>query len=521
MAGKTKRMSQIKQLLQLHQQGHSKKEMSRILGMSKNTVKTYLMKLGMLKEGIEELLKLDDPVLATRFHPGNPAYSDGRFDDLQLLLEGYSKELRHTGVTMKLLWEEYREHHPAGYGKTQFCYHLSQHLRSGKPSMVLEHKPAEKLFVDFAGKKLSYIDRQTGELIECHVFVACLPYSDYSFVMALRSQGIEDFLYALRCCLEDFGGVPQVLVSDNLKSAIIRASSYEPEVNRALEDFANHYGMTILPARAYKPKDKALVENHVKLIYTRIYARLRKEIFFDLKSLNEAIFKKARDHNQTRMQQKPYSRQECFLANEKPLLGSLPEGDFELKYYRQYKVAKNNHINLGEDKHYYSVPYKHIGANATVIYTRSMVYIYVSGQQVAVHQRNRTPGRYSTDKEHLCSHHRHYLDRSPEYYIEKARGKGEIFSQLVIALFGQNRHPEQLYRTCDGYLSLERKTNPETFARACALALDYQNYSYHFLVNVIKNNMTDQQHEPTINQSLPQHANIRGSAYYKQTQLNF
>lgn len=520
MAGKTKRMSQIKQLLQLHQQGHSKKEMSRILGMSKNTVKTYLMKLGMLKEGIEELIQLDDPVLATRFHPGNPAYSDGRFDDLQLLLEDYSGELRHKGVTMKLLWEEYREHHPDGYGKTQFCYHLSQHLRSRKPSMVLEHKAAEKLFVDFAGKKLSYIDRQTGELIECQVFVACLPYSDHSFVMALRSQSIEDFLHALKCCLDELGGVPQVLVSDNLKSAIIRASRYEPEVNRALEDFANHYGMTILPTRTYKPKDKALVENQVKLIYTRIYARLRKEIFFDLKSLNEAIVRKTRDHNQTRMQQKPYSRQECFLANEKPLLGSLPEEDFELKYYRQYKVAKNNHIILGEDKHYYSVPYKHTGANATVIYTRSMVYIYVSGQQVAVHQRNRTPGQYSTEKEHLCSHHRHYLDRSPEYYIEKARAKGEIFSQLVKTLFGQNRHPEQLYRTCDGYLSLQRKTNPETFNQACSLALENQNYTYQFLVNIIKNNMTNPEQETTINQRLPDHANIRGKAYYKQIQLN-
>lgn len=521
MAGKTKRMSQIKQLLQLHQQGHSKKEISRILGMSKNTVKTYLMKLGMLKEGVEELIQLDDPVLATRFHPGNPAYSDRRFDDLQLLLEDYSRELRHKGVTMKLLWEEYREQHPSGYGKTQFCYHLSQHLRSGKPSMVLEHKPAEKLFVDYAGKRLSYIDRQTGELIDCQVFVACLPYSDYSFVMAVRSQSIEDFLHAIRCCLEDFGGVPQVLVSDNLKSAIVRASRYEPEVNRALEDFANHYGMTILPTRTYKPQDKALVENQVKLVYTRIYARLRKEIFFDLRSLNEAIGKKTRDHNQTRMQQKPYSRQECFLANEKPLLASLPQEDFELKYYRQYKVAKNNHIILGEDKHYYSVPYKHTGSTATVIYTRSMVYIYVSGQQVAVHQRNRTPGRYSTQKEHLCSHHRHYLDRSPEYYIEKASAKGETFSQLVRALFGQNRHPEQLYRTCDGYLSLQRKTNPETFNQACSLALENQNYTYQFLVNIIKNNLTNSNQETTINQRLPDHANIRGKAYYTQTQLNF
>lgn len=517
MAGKPIHMSQTKQLLRLHEQKKSIKEMVRLLGISRNTVRTYLNKYKLLNLSVDQLISLDDPVLEALFHPGNPAYSDERFEEIKPRLEYYVRELNREGVTRKLLWEEYRTETPNGYGLTQFCYHLSQHLKVSNPSMVMHHKPGEKLYIDFAGKTLSYTDRNTGEVIQCQVFVACLPHSDYSFVMAVRSQSLADFLYALQCCLNAFGGVPEVLVPDNLKSAITKAHRYEPEVNRALEDFANHYNTTVVPARAYKPKDKALVENQVKLIYTRIYAKLRNEIFFDLSSLNQAIKEKTRDHNQTRMQQKPYSREECFLANEKHLLAPLPTAGFEIKYYRRLKVAKNNHVYLGQDKHYYSVPYAHIGKDANVIFTRDMVYIYIDGKQVAVHPRNYTPGRYSTNKEHLCSHHRHYLDRSPEYYLERAKSRDETFYTFIQAVFSQTRHPEQLYRSCDGLFSLQRKTNPDKFKKACAIALEHQQYNYHFLSNIIKNNMTDYQQTET-EQSLPRHENIRGKDYYKQSQ---
>jgi len=520
MAGKPVRMSQIKQLIHLHRQGKGKKEIARILGLSKNTVKAYLQKLSHAKQSMDELLALEDAVLETRFHPGNPAYSDARFEYVKNHLDVYVSELKRTGVTRKLLWEEYRRDHPDGYGLTQFCFHISQHLAARSPSMVLQHKAGEKLFIDFAGKNLSYIDRLTGEVVECQVFIACLPYSDYSFAMAVKSQSVADFLYALSCCLESLGGVPQVLVPDNLKSAITKANKYEPGVNQALEDFANHYGIAVIPARPKKPKDKALVENQVRLIYSRVYAKLRNETFFDIDSLNRAICEKVKDHNQTRMQQKPYSRQECFLASEKPLLAPVAHERFELKHYRQLKVAKNNHIFLSEDKHYYSVPYIHIGATSHVAYTRSMVYVYVGGRLVAVHPRSYQTGGYSTQKEHLCSHHRHYLDRSPDYYIEKAKSKSEALHCLIQKVFAQHRHPEQLYRTCDGFFNLERNTDPQKFNKACSLALEYENYSYHFLSNVIKNNMTDDKQTES-KKNLPVHQNIRGREYYEQLNLKF
>lgn len=514
MAGKPKRMSQIKQLLRLHKQGKSKREIGRILNISKNTVKTYLEKTDRLKLSLDELLALDEFELEKKFHAGNPAYSDERFNVLNSKLDYYIKELQHKGVTRKLLWEEYRQEIPNGYGLTQFGYHLSQHIKASKPSMVLHHEPADKLYIDFAGKKLSYTNRETGEIIECQVFVACLAYSDYGFVMAVPSQKIDDFLYALESCLNDFGGVPRALVPDNLKSAVIKANRYEPDVNHALEDFANHYGTTVVPARAYKPKDKALVENHVNIIYTHVYAKLRKNVFFNIHDLNKAIKEKTKAHNQTRMQQKSYSRQENFLANEKHLLTPLPDAAFEVKHYRQATVAKNNHIYLGQDKHYYSVLYKYIGEKVDVVYTRKMVYIYLHNERIAVHQRDYAQGKYTTVKEHLCSQHQHYFDRSPEYYIRKAKSKGEKLHRLITAIFEQkNRYPEQLYRTCDGLFSLQRKTEPENFEKACALSLKLQNYSYRFLANIIKNNMTD--YQQTEEKSLPKHKNIRGESYYK------
>ena len=514
MAGKPKRMSQIKQLIRLYQQGLGKKTIARQLGMSKNTVKAYLQKIESGELVPESLLLLDEPVLESKLFAGSPSYKQERYDSLKDNLDYYSKELQKVGVTRRVLWDEYRQSHPDGYRYTQFCYHLSQYLVNKNPSMVLQHKAGEKLFIDFAGKKLSYINKETGEIVECQVFVACLPYSDYSFAMAVHSQGIDNFIHALTCCLNEIGGVPQALVPDNLKAAVVKANKYEPAINRVLEDFANHYETTVLPARVRKPKDKALVENQVKLIYSRVYAKLRNQQFFDIHSLNKAISEKVKEHNQTRMQQKGYCRQEKFLSDEKHTLKPLPSTGFEIKYYKELKVAKNNHIYLSNDKHYYSVPYAHIGSRAKVIYTRQVVRIYVKGEQVAVHQRSYKIGKYSTEKEHLCSYHQQYSDRSPEYYLNRAKAKSDLLYQIVEGLFSRGEYAEQLYRTCDGLLSLQRKTEKGQFDKACKIAIEYNNYSYVFIQNILKNKMTEST-ESESEKLLPAHKNIRGAECYK------
>jgi len=315
MAGTVTVMSKIKQLLTLYQSGQSKKAISAILSISRNTVKSYLLKLSLLNTDIKELLMLDDMELEQRFHGGNPAYTElQKYNYLKEQLNYFSQELKRVGVTRHLLWEEYKEKEPNGYGYSQFCYHLSQLLKARKPSMVMHYKPAEKLYVDFAGAQLQYVDKATGEIIKCPVLVCTLPYSDYGFIMALRNQTTVEVVYGLSMCMSFLGGATQILVTDNMKSAIVQTSRYEPKVNQIMQDFCNHYGMGIVPARPYKPKDKSLVENKVKNYYTQIFARIRNHTFFSLEELNDAIGALCIKHNQRRMQVKPYTREEKFIA---------------------------------------------------------------------------------------------------------------------------------------------------------------------------------------------------------------
>lgn len=515
MSGKITPMSKIKQLIRLWAQGREKRYIARTLEMSRNTVKGYITKLTQGNWDTSVLLKMEDEELRAFIDAGNAAYSDNRFDHLKDHLDQFCKDLTRTGVTRQLLWEEYLEKRPDGYRYTQFCFHLDQHLKSRNSSMVLEHRPGDKLFVDFAGKTASYVDKTSGELIDCQLFVACLPFSDYGYVIAVPSQSIEDFIFAMVCCLSFLGGVPAAIVPDNLKSAVTKASRYEPVISAAFEQLANHYDTTILPARVSRPKDKALVENHVRLIYQRVLAPLRNQVFFSLQELNEALMLQNKRLNQRRMQQKPHTRQELFLASEKPLLKSLPTSAFELEYQQPARVQQNNHVYLGKDRHYYSVPWQYIGKQAKIIFTRSLVRIYIGSEKVATHPRKPNPGRYSTNKEHLCSHHQHYLERSPEYYVNRARKCSATLGEFFSFIFESKMHPEQLYRTCDGLLNLHKAWahSPATFDTACRIALNNQQRSWRFVQQVLQNHAAHAQPEqPAI---LPEHDNLRGSKYYK------
>lgn len=514
MAGKVTSMSKIKQLLQLHASGVSNRGIAKGLGLDKGTVNAYIRKLQTGKLQTEELLKLDDPVLEGKFIAGTAAYTDKRFEDFKEQLPYLEQELGRKHVTRHLLWKEYLASHPSGYRYTQFCYHLNQQLIARKPSAILTHEAGEKLFVDFAGDKLEYIDRETGEIIQANVFVACLPFSDYAFCMAVRHQTTDDFLYALSCCLRTLGGCPKILVPDNLKAAVVKADRYEPELNRVMEDFANHYGFAVIPARAGKPKDKALVENQVRIIYSRVYAKLRNQRFFSLEEMNRALAEKTMEHNQTRMQRRDYSRREKFLADEKHLLRPLPETEFEVKYYTELRVGQNNCIYLGRDRHYYSVLYTYIGEKVQVIYTRTLVKVFCKNEVIAVHERETGFG-YTIKSEHLCSSHRHYNNRNPDYYIETARKKSETLARLITAIFSNTTRPPELsYKTCDGLLNLSRKSDPVRFEKACQIAINENVPTYRFVKSLMEGKslfMETEAYKPLP----PAEDNVRGKQYYK------
>jgi transposase len=523
MAGKSANMSRIKQVLQLSENGVSNRQIAKDLDINKETVNNYVRFFINDPLTLKQVLNMEDPELEARFRAGNPAYTDYRHQTFLDELPHFKTSLSHKHVTRFLIWQEYIAKHPDGYRRSQFFYHLKQQLTASTPTTVLSdtYVPGEKLFVDFAGDTLEYVNTQTGEIVKVQVFVACLPYTDYAFALCIPSQRVEDFLYAISKCLETIGGVPKILVTDNLKSAVIKADRYEPTLNKALEDMGNHYRFVTIPCRPYSPTHKALVENQVKIIYRRVYARLRNTTFYSLEDLNEAVSQKMLEHNQTRMQQRPFSREEQFFAVEKNALSPLPEQPYEMKFTCDLQVRNDGFVYLARDKHYYSVPFVHIGKRSHIIYTRTLVKIFVNGELVATHERNSGFG-HTHKKEHLASNSNAILSRSPAYYQEKANKHSAVFKQLVSDMFldleQREIPPEFKYKTCDYMLSIGRKTPIADFEQACRIAIQNRSYSGKFLQNVISNlNVAKSQSESEnrMNPEPTNHENMRGNSYYQ------
>lgn len=512
-------MNQIKQVLLMHNQKVSNRQIAKTLGLSKDTVNSYVRQAEADSLGLNQLIDLEDTVLEYRLKKGNPAYTDPRFEELKELLPYYESELQRRHVTMHLLWQEYISEHPGGYSQTQFRFHCNQHMQAQKTTRAKTvltdmYRGGEQLFLDYAGDTLSYIDMETGEEVRTQTFVAVLPATDYAYVLCVPSQRTEDFVYACIKCFHAIGGVPRILVPDNLKAAVVKTDRYEPSVNEVMNDMANHYHCVVMPARPVHPKDKSNVEAMVKLIYRRVYAALRNRKFYSINELNAAVQECVRQMNQTRMQNYGYSREERFLAIDKPNLMPLPETDFEIKYRASLKVQENNFVYLSRDKHSYSVPYRHIGSQADVIYTRSIVKIYIKGELVATHARSHVVGGYTYEEEHLATHARVYRNRCPEYYINCGKSKLEILGRLIGALFESSTAPaETLYRSCDGLLSLQKNTDPAIFIKACETALAHGRHTYGFVKQMCESKCTGLDSNEV--QSPKTHGNIRGAEFFK------
>nr|WP_294937251.1 IS21 family transposase [uncultured Prevotella sp.] len=307
-------MSLIKQVLQLKQLGESNRGIAKKLPINKETVNSYMSKVESNKWKIDELLQVDDLELERMFHAGSPAYTDVRKQDFLSMLPYIKEQLSDpkNHVTRQVLYDEYKQKFPNGYGQSQFYHHLKQNLVAKKDVVAVlsnTYKPGEKLMVDFAGDKLGYVNVETGEMVKVEVFVATMPYSDYTYVVCVPSQKTEDFPYAIRMCLEHLGGVPPILTPDNLKSAVISNDRHEPKLNKALEDMGNYYHFVVLPCDPVSPTQKALVEDAVRISYSRIHAKLRNRTFYSLLELNQAVWELMEKHNQTRMQKRPYSHE--------------------------------------------------------------------------------------------------------------------------------------------------------------------------------------------------------------------
>ena len=276
MARNRKDIMDIRQVLQLKQKAYSNRKVATYLGISRNTVNEYVKFFDGLDQDYGELLSMDDCSLKDLF-PTSDTKDKNRYETLSSRFEYFQKELTQTGCTLQKLWYQYKAQQPGGYAYTQFVKHYRKWSKKVDASGILDHKSGEKLFVDFAGKKLNYIDPSTGESKEVEVFVAILPCSQYTYVQAVHSQKREDVITCINRCLRYMGGVPQAIVSDNLKSGVTKAHRYAPVINKTLKDCGLHYNTVIDPARPYRPRDKALVEGAVRLVYQRIYYELSKQ----------------------------------------------------------------------------------------------------------------------------------------------------------------------------------------------------------------------------------------------------
>ena len=523
MAGKITSMSKIKQVLIMHRNGMSNRKIASALGIDKCTVNEYVRKARTCTLSLEALLLLEGPELEAQMFAGNPAYTDERMKHFLEKLPYFREQLEDKHVTRLLLWEEYRKENPDGYGKSQFFYHLKQNLVAQKQVAVLRntYKAGEILMIDFAGDKLSYIDTQSGERIHVEVFVGTMPYSGLTFAIAVPSQKVEDFVYALRMCLEALGGVPRIVIPDNLKSAVVKADRWNPTLNAALVDMGNHYGFAVLPARVATPTDKASVESDVNRIYQRVYAKLRKRVFYSLMELNQGIYELVKAHNQTRMQEHPYTREERFHAMERGELGPIPEQIYEVKHTSTVTVSPQGEVRLAEDQHYYTVPYAHIGRKAQLIYTRSTVKIFIDNKCVASHVRNREPGEHTQIKEHLAPNIQAYLSRSPEYYCTKAKEEqSPELESFIQSLFMNRKYGVTdaiCFNLCEFLFGLRKKTPAEAFRQTVKICADNHIFSKDDILTMCKlmQHQGEEQEMSNTDVQPQNHENTRGADYFK------
>jgi len=508
-------MLQIKQLLRLHSNGESKLSISNRLGLSRNTVRKYIGLFHAYQLTFEELSDLSIEEVEDLFET-RELLPDSRESVAKNFFPYVSKELKKTGVTRYLLWQEYKEKYPEGYSYAQFCHHYRSWSLRITPSYHMEHKVGDKMFVDYTGKKLSIIDRNTGEIQEVEVFVSILGSSRLTYVEASLSQKKGDFIASLVNTLVFYAGVPAAIVPDNLKSAVKKSHRYEPEIADSLQDFALYHNTTILPARAYHPKDKALVENAVKIVYRRIFAPLRNKQFFDLKSLNEAIFELLEIHNNQPLKKEKISRRALFEEIERSELMPLPEIRYQPKDFSRGTVQKNSHVYLGKDKHYYSVPFAYIGKKVQLMYSQNVVEIYHNERRIAFHERIYAKHSYTTKKEHMPSSYQYLSEWNPNKFISWARTIGEHTEHYIAKVLEKKQHPEQSYKSCTGILSLAKKVGEIRLENACKRAADYGKYNYKSILDIINKGL-DQFHEEDFYQEnkLPKHRNIRGGKYYE------
>jgi transposase len=504
----------IREILRLRcDSGLSARQISKSCGLARSTVADYLRRArecGLawpLPDG------LDDAELERRLFPPLPAAADSPRPEPNWRV--IHKELRRKGVTLSLLWQEYRAVYTDGYQYSWFCEHYRRW--AGKVDLVMrqEHRAGEKLFVDYAGQTVEVVNRHTGEMREAQIFVAVLGASSYAYAEATWTQTLPDWIGSHVRALTFLGGCPEILVPDNLKSGVTSPHLYEPDLNPTYQDMAAHYHVAVIPARSAKPKDKAKVEVGVQVVERWILARLRNITFFSLAELKEAIADLLVDLNGRPFQKIPGSRRELFEELDKPALAPLPSVPYEYAEWKKASVHIDYHVEA--DAHYYSVPYQLVGQKLDVRLTAGVIEVFHKGKRVASHQRCYDPRRrYITLPEHMPKSHQEHAEWTPERLVRWAQKTGPAMARVVETILINRPHPQQGFRSCLGVMRLGKKYGEDRLEAACQRALAINACSYKSIDSILKNGLERQPLPEAAETAQPlEHPNIRGARYYR------
>ncbi len=507
-------MRRIREILRLkHECGASDRAIGRSLGIARSTVALTLDRVAATGLAWPLSATLSDRVLEALLYAGAGS-RQGMRRKAEPDWTHVHRELRRPGVTLMLLWEEYRAREPGGYGYSRWCDLYRSWEGRLSPTMRQAHPAGERLFVDYAGQTVEVVDGRTGEVRQAQVFVAAMGASSYTYAEATWTQTLPDWIGSHTRALAFFGGVPAQLVPDNPRVGVDRANWYEPGLNRTYLDLATHYGTAILPARVRRPRDKAKVEVAVLVVERWILARLRHRRFFSLAELNEAMALLVTDLNSRPMRRLGVSRRDLFLELDHPALKPLPTQAYEYAEWRLRRVSLDYHVDI--DGHYYSVPYRLIRDQVEARLTTRTVEIFHKGERVAVHLRGTGRGRHTTVPDHMPSAHRRHAEWTIERIQRTAARIGPSTARLLSIILESRPHPEQGYRVCLGILRLARQYGEPRLEAACDRGLDIGASSYGSIQSILKNGL-DRQPRPPSQQGelvLPDHPNIRGPRYY-------
>jgi transposase len=510
-------MRKIKEVLRLrfeHQQ--SARQIAKSCDIARSTVQEYLDRAQ--KTGVPWPLppEWDDAALENQLFPPLSLISPEKRQ--MPPMESLHQERKKKGVTLQLLWHEYKEGNPEGYQYSQFCELYRKWLDKLDVCLRQEYRAGEKLFVDYAGQTLPLNDPFTGQTRQAYLFVATLGASNYTFAEATLTQDLPSWIQSHVHAFEFFNGVAEILVPDNLKSGVTHPCRYEPDLNPTYQDLAEHYGTVVIPARVRKARDKAKVESAVLIVERWILAALRNHRFFSLAEVNQAISEKLKELNHRKFQKLDTTRKELYENLDRPALKPLPEKPYEYADWKKAKVNIDYHIEV--DDHYYSVPYQLVKESVEIRFTSTTVEVLFKNRRVASHPRSYRRGGFTTLKEHMPKAHQKYLEWTPSRIIRWAAQTGPHTEKLITHILESKPHPQQGFRSCLGIIHLGKQYPKERLEAACAYALSIHGFFYKSVQSILKNGL-DQKHtllpkreDSTLPLPLP-HPNIRGKEYYQ------